>query len=313
MTDRLAALIFDHLKAEHDFFEDYWEHQWGHFPAILSNTQVDDLASLADLDLLVRVGGLRSTDVQVISNGRAYDVGQTQSLSGTADIDQLFSLFRQGWGFRIQHVQNHLSAVSEFCGDVEKQLGFPLRANAYISPANSQGLAPHFDLCDEFVIQLNGQKTWLFYKDYTHRIAFPTVEQRFSRERNCPIGEPIAITLSAGDLLYVPRGAMHAAFASHQGSIHLTFSALGRCWGDVLIKIIQKKMQSDVEFRCLAPFTPANAAEIDGARERLGVLLAQVLCGDDLNVIWSQGWDYMTQHKQLPAEGAFLDLWRQTP
>lgn len=37
------------------------------------------------------------------------------------------------------------------------------RSNAYLTPAGSQGFAPHYDDIDAFILQLEGRKQWKVY------------------------------------------------------------------------------------------------------------------------------------------------------
>jgi hypothetical protein len=53
-----------------------------------------------------------------------------------------------------------------------------------------------------------------------------TVTQDWDPERFKPLSVPDPITLSAGDVLYMPRGVMHQAFCIERESMHLTISLM---------------------------------------------------------------------------------------
>lgn len=47
---------------------------------------------------------------------------------------------------------------------MERQLGCLVGANAYLTPKGSQGLAPHHDDVELWVVQTAGKKKWRLYK-----------------------------------------------------------------------------------------------------------------------------------------------------
>jgi len=49
-----------------------------------------------------------------------------------------------------------LSILEDFWGD-------GVGSNAYLTPAGSQGFAPHYDDVEAFVLQLEGSKDWKLY------------------------------------------------------------------------------------------------------------------------------------------------------
>ena len=101
-----------------------------------------------------------------------------------------------------------------------------------MTPAGTQGFAPHYDDIEAFVIQVEGKKRWRLYKP---RNRFEILPRTSSSEYlaflpfnsfTAPeifneifllddldeeeIGQPILdIVLDPGDLLYFPRGVIH--------------------------------------------------------------------------------------------------------
>jgi lysine-specific demethylase/histidyl-hydroxylase NO66 len=77
-----------------------------------------------------------------------------------------------------------------------------------LTPAGTQGFAPHYDDIEAFVLQLEGKKKWKVYKPRSKDEFLP----RFSSQNftQADLDEPlIDIVLEAGDLLYFPRGYIH--------------------------------------------------------------------------------------------------------
>ena len=54
-------------------------------------------------------------------------------------------------------------------------LGHPVQANAYATPAGAQGFAVHHDTHDVFVLQVAGEKRWLVYEP---ALELPLKDQR---------------------------------------------------------------------------------------------------------------------------------------
>ena len=78
----------------------------------------------------------------------------------------------------------------------------------YLTPAGTQGFAPHYDDIEAFVLQLEGKKRWRVYKPLSPgetlpRYSSPNYDQSI-------LSEPIIdVVLEPGDLLYFPRGYVH--------------------------------------------------------------------------------------------------------
>ncbi|XP_072022623.1 ribosomal oxygenase 2-like [Amphiura filiformis] len=138
-------------------------------------------------------------------------------------------------------------------------------ANVYMTPQDSQGLAPHYDDVDVFILQLEGCKHWQLHKPPTK------LPRDYSQDLDqSTIGKPTHdITLKPGDLLYFPRGTIHYAMTpadSPSHSTHVTISTYQRSsWGDLLSlalpDILQDALDSDVAFRKGLPPTYVGGDE----------------------------------------------------
>ena len=97
-------------------------------------------------------------------------------------------------------------------------------ANSYLTPRDSQGLAPHWDDVEVFVLQVEGAKAW---RVWTWEASGDGGGKERRRGRGAPLasspsgdlderslGEPaLKVVLRPGDVLYLPRGTVHAASA----------------------------------------------------------------------------------------------------
>ncbi len=137
---------------------------------------------------------------------------------------------------------------------MQELFGTCVGANTYLTPAGTQGFAPHYDDIEAFVLQLEGKKRWRVYKPLSKEETLPKFSSRnYTQEE---IGSPIIdVTLEAGDLLYFPRGWIHQANALDDiHSLHITVSCYQKnTWSDFLAKLLPAALdvatQSDLEFR----------------------------------------------------------------
>lgn len=298
------------IISDYDFRDQVWQSKWLHKSATLSPTELAKIVDLVELDRVIFSGALAAPDLQILQNGKAVDAPKTTSISPTTDTRVLYEAFQRGASFRIQHLDNYLPSVRHVCGLIEAEMGFHVRANAYLSPRNSQGLAPHYDSSEAFIVQIAGEKTWQVFDRYTEQVELPLYEARFDARRHRPIGQPERVTLRRGDLLYMPRGVMHAATTGPSISIHVTFAVLGLTWVDLLSSALRQMAGTTPELRKIVPFG-ASRRDTDEEVARHGArLLQDPALGAALTPFMK---DLAARYEaQKPAQnfGAFAELWR---
>lgn len=87
------------------------------------------------------------------------DESQTMPHKG-ADASQVWEHFRNGWSVRILHPQRWCDKLWKVMSLLEDFFYQGIGCNAYLTPAASQGFAPHWDDIDAFIVQLEGRKRW---------------------------------------------------------------------------------------------------------------------------------------------------------
>jgi hypothetical protein len=141
------------------------------------------------------------------------------AFTGTADPARVAAAFADGATIVLQALHHTWTPLAEFCRALESELGHPVQANAYYTPAGSQGFGVHHDTHDVLCVQVSGAKRWLVYEPL---LELPLKDQRYSSELG-PHGEATHdLTLNAGDTLYLPRGWLHEALTSDSDSLHIT-------------------------------------------------------------------------------------------
>lgn len=122
----------------------------------------------------------------------------------------------------LRAVNLRCSAAAAVAASLSDELGLPVAANLYVTPARQHGLAPHYDDHDVFALQLAGTKQWR-----VHAEACGAHLPRLFATRRAPQldgAQPTTFTLTAGDVLYIPRGWPHSAAAQDGMSTHLTLA-----------------------------------------------------------------------------------------
>ncbi|MFG3093160.1 cupin domain-containing protein [Streptomyces sp. NPDC048202] len=262
-----------------DFARDVWSRT-----ALLTRRASDfsDVFDADAVDELLSRRGLRTPFLRVAKNGTvlpesAYTApgGVGATISDQLDDTALWRLFADGATLVLQALQRTWGPVGELCADLGAELGHPVQANAYITPPQSQGFDDHYDVHDVFVVQIQGSKRWLV-REPVH--PDPLRDQPWT-DRRAAVAEaaegPASIdtVLEPGDVLYLPRGWLHAARAKGEVSIHLTLGV--HVWtryalAEQLAEAALAALRDDPWARASLPLgADATAKVLDGVRERL--------------------------------------------
>ncbi|KAG7516551.1 hypothetical protein JOB18_034627 [Solea senegalensis] len=234
------------------FFQEYWEKKPLHLQRSDSVTTAyhQSLFQLCDLQSLCSQGLEFYRDVNVVRyiNGKKKVFNKDGQLKSSV-LKKFLAENKATIQFhQPQRFKDELWKIQE---KLECFFGTLVGSNIYITPQQSQGLPPHYDDVEVFVLQLEGEKRWLLYN--------PTVPLagEYSLESEERIGSPTHdIILKAGDVLYFPRGTIHQAStpAGVDHSTHLTLSTYQRTsWGDLLLDIFPSMLydssRTDVSLR----------------------------------------------------------------
>ncbi|CAN5420920.1 hypothetical protein BH23ACT6_BH23ACT6_09240 [soil metagenome] len=195
-----------------------------------------DLFSLDAVDELLSARALRTPFIRLAKNGTtlpesAYTIGGGvgAGVNDQVNDDAVLALFADGATVVLQGLHRTWEPIMAWSGQLAAELGHPVQVNAYVTPAQSQGFADHYDVHDVFVLQVHGAKEWSIREPV---ISAPLRDQPWA-DRKADVeaaaaGPPtIRAVLSPGDCLYLPRGFIHSATALGGVSIHLTVGVHG--------------------------------------------------------------------------------------
>jgi lysine-specific demethylase/histidyl-hydroxylase NO66 len=209
---------------------------WGAGPLVcraasLPGGDFSDLLSLTAVDELLSRRGLRTPFVRMTRDGDVLAPRRFTRAGGAgADIadqvadDKVLKEFGAGATLVLQGLHRTWPPLAEFAVALTSQLGHPVQINAYVTPPQNQGFAPHYDVHDVFVLQFAGRKRWRVHEPI---LAAPLRDQSWDSRKAAvtarAAGPPLIETvLESGDCMYLPRGYIHAATSLGEISGHLT-------------------------------------------------------------------------------------------
>jgi hypothetical protein len=209
MSDCLSRILLP--LDRNDFLRHYQTREYFH---VVRNTAgyYDDILSTTVLDAFLQSERLPSAFINVVKDGTRCSLEKWSRVDASARGEQsvaipekLFDLYAEGATLILNQTDRALPSLNSLCRALTLDLGFRAVANIYITPRCAAGLAKHVDDHEVLVLQIAGCKRWQL-----HAKDVPAVE----------------IELRPGDLLYLPRGCAHAAWAQEGDSIHITLGLL---------------------------------------------------------------------------------------
>lgn len=237
-----------------EFFDTYWEKKPLHIKR-------DDQAFYGDLLSLEKLKEMldeHEMDFESDINVCRYVNGEKELLNdeGRVTVKKFDKLMKDKKAtFQVHQPQRYNEGLWNLMEKMETYFGSLVGSNVYITPAGAQGLAPHCDDVEIFVLQIEGKKTWKLYKpmvelsrDYTQDLLQDSIGEAIFEE-----------TLEPGDLLYFPRGTIHQAKTTSDGpSTHVSISTYQQnTWGDFMqhavTQAIENALEDDVSFRTGLP------------------------------------------------------------
>jgi lysine-specific demethylase/histidyl-hydroxylase NO66 len=239
---------------------------WGIAPLLRTAAELPsggfgDLLSLAAVDELVSARGLRTPFIRMSRDGDVLSPSRfTRSGGAGAEIadqvadDKVLTEFVSGGTLVLQGLHRTWPPLASFARELSTQLGHPVQVNAYVTPPQNTGFAPHYDVHDVFVLQFAGRKHW-----HVHEPVWPaplrdqpSQNQKSAVDARATDAPLIDRVLECGDTLYLPRGYIHSATSLDEISGHLTVGVhpiTRRAIADQLLA----EISDDVELRRSLP------------------------------------------------------------
>jgi ribosomal protein L16 Arg81 hydroxylase len=240
-----------------EFLENYFEQRWLLRRGALKSSPV----TWNDVDELLYRIDPSSPLFQLFQEGEVpHDqyVDQVVEHGGTRHrLNKLsfYDCMSRGATLVMNRLEEHSLAAKRLCTEVSRFAGFPAIGNAYLSFGGTGTFGKHWDTHDVFVIQLLGKKRWQVFE--------PTLPLPLSRQTcgayqsQCPKYPVLDIELSAGDVLYLPRGWWHQAIPQDSGSFHLSVGTYPPTTLEYLQWVSEQRLSMTADARASAGRTGA--------------------------------------------------------
>lgn len=229
------------------------------------------LIDAATIEQHLEYGRPERSAVRLIKRADKRDADAYRFADGGIDTVRIRNEFAEGYTLVLNGLERYLPAMAALSRAIEVELGFETQVNAYITPPNSQGFLPHYDDHDVLILQIEGSKTWHVYD------SLPLVPTHQLRLRDLFASDglpaPSDSILEAGDVLYLPRGRVHAAKATVEPSIHLTLGIHPPSVLALISRAVEALGYRDD--RVLASLPPRYAQDAS-MRAKLGQLVREV-------------------------------------
>lgn len=180
-------------------------------------------ALLSDRRLEEVLAALRPTPdmLRLVRQGQTLPFEELQLPDGMVDMVQLRNRYAEGYSIVLNGAERFAPELRMLTNAIAADVDFETQINLYATPPGARGFSPHFDDHDVLALQVRGTKTW-----HVH-LSSPIVPPERFRQRDravdpATLGEPERIALAPGDILYLPRGTIHAAETDASASVHLT-------------------------------------------------------------------------------------------
>jgi hypothetical protein len=189
---------------------------WG--PHAVDATGVQSLLPWADIDRLIGMRGLPPDQLRVVANRNTAEPSMYQEpKSGRLRADVVRGFAEDGASLVFDEIGGLLPALNELQTNIEWTLREHVNINMYATFGRHSAFLPHADAHDILVVQIYGSKRW---QRHGVHLSYPLERRRGRPPPNMPVvWEGV---LAPGDLLYLPRGEVHAALPVDYPSVHLT-------------------------------------------------------------------------------------------
>jgi lysine-specific demethylase/histidyl-hydroxylase NO66 len=247
-------------------------------------TPLKELFSMPMIDELLADNGLTYPLFAMARDGarlptRTYTYAWRPSRRDmTRDLPDLRSIRDQlagGATLVIEQLHRNSRPVASFCRRLGYELGRPVMASAFLTPANAQGFGIHYDIEGVFVLQIEGRKTWRLFppvlpcplRSQHWRADALSAEARRDLEQR---GPRASYELAPGDVLWIPSGWLHDVFTTGQASLHLSLGFTSVSKHEVITHLLDALAQNE-EFRHGLPLDAF--ATIDRARQESAAVI----------------------------------------
>ncbi|GFG74229.1 hypothetical protein MBOT_15940 [Mycobacterium botniense] len=200
------------------FLDDIWGSRPYHVNRGCANYFDNVLRGSAAVEELLTHVQPEPSAVRLVRGGEEKDPGSYRLADGSLDPVRVRDGLADGYTVILNGLERYMRTIGALSHSIEVELNFPTRVNAYLTPPHSTGFVAHFDPHDVLILQIQGSKIWHIYDAEVP----PHEMQRREGFAGADLAPPADLHLTAGDVLYLPRGRVHGAETHSELSVHLT-------------------------------------------------------------------------------------------
>lgn len=304
--DFLASLSLSSLVApvsEAEFKSRYWERE----PLIVHRKNpgfYGDLFTLEDFDQAIT----RAADYVKIANALTKKNVSYKNMPAEG-LEGVLGDMRDGSTLVLDQLHHREPKLRRLCRVLAAELGHRFQTNLYLTPANGQGFSPHWDNHDVFILQVMGCKDWKIEK---RRRVFPAKADSMGDDGRELIGDQHSFILEQGDLIYIPRGYVHAAECGNEPSMHITLGVTAVFWEDLLGAALRAAVLQDERLRGVLPIGFAHGPR-EALVKHLKGAFREIADESFLSAVVEQYLDELMRTYPLDISHQVMDFFRPKP
>ena len=286
--------------------EEFRTHYWEQKPLFLQRGNPDyygDLFSLDDFDAAVT----RAPDYVKLANAESQKNASYKPV--VQGLEAVLADMRDGGTLVLDQLHRTDPKLSLLCRGLAPELGHNFQTNLYLTPPHGRGFSPHWDNHDVFILQVVGSKHWKVEKT---RRELPEPHVYMSKEGRELRGEVTSFTIQQGDLIYIPRGWVHAAECGEEPSLHITYGVKAYFFEELLLIAVKAARQQDESLNAALPLGFMRGSGEELVR-RLKAVFGKMCDEKFLTGVVEQYRDELVRTFPLDISGQVRDFFRHQP
>jgi len=285
---------------------DFRTHYWEQKPLIVQRgnpSYYGDLFTLDDFDAAIA----RAPEYVKLANAETKKNASYKPV--VQGLEAVLADMRAGGTLVLDQLHKTDPKLSLLCRGLAPELGHRFQTNLYLTPPRGRGFTPHWDNHDVFILQVLGSKHWKIEKT---RRELPEPGKYMGEDGREFRGEPTALTLQQGDLIYIPRGWIHAAECGEEASLHVTYGVTAFFFEELLNAAIKSARQRDESLAAALPLGFMHGSGEDLVRRLKAALVA--MCDDKfLTEVVDRYRDDLVRTYSIDVSGQVRDFFRPRP
>ncbi len=250
-----------HIKGAADKFADVMS--WGTLSDLINQSSIWSSASMQ-----LVLDGDRVPPPEYCSQA----VGRDKATLMVPETDRVKLWLQRGASLLLNDIDQLSPGLKSAAAALETGFGGKVQGNLYCSWKSHPGFGSHYDTHEVFAVHVAGEKTWRLYErpipDVIAHARFLIADDGHHERQKGKLTEEV--TLTPGDLLYIPRGWYHDALAKSEATIHVALGLTCPIGLDLIGMLFERAVQDDL-FRAVVPRSE-EAGGRDAMAERLAAL-----------------------------------------